>query len=87
MDETAVYFDMHYNYSVDRRGAKTESVRRGSSDCKLCTVCVTIAADGIKLPLLLIFKGAGNGRIANSLDQIMPNSMYGCIQEKGFMDN
>ena len=49
MDETAVYFDTDYNYTVNKKGAKTVSVRHGSSDNKRCTVCVTVAADGTKL--------------------------------------
>ena len=87
MDETAVYFDTHHNYTVNEKGAKTVSVRHGCSNNKRCTVCITVAADGTKLPLFVIFKGAINGPIANSLHQIMPAGMHGCTQIKGWMDN
>ena len=87
MDETAVYFDTHHNYTISEKGAKTVSVPRGSSVNKRCIVCIAVAADGTKLPLFVIFKGAVNGPIVNSLAQIMPVGMYGCIQPKGWMDN
>ena len=62
-------------------------MRRGSTANKRCTGCVTIAADGSKLPLFVIFKGIDNGRIAKELHSIMPDGIYGCTQEKGWMDN
>ena len=33
------------------------------------------------------FQSVVNGRIANTLHQIMPDGMYGCAQPKGWMDN
>ena len=42
---------------MNERGAKTVSVRRGSTANERRTVCVTVAADGSKLPLFVIFKG------------------------------
>ncbi len=87
MDEIAVYFDTHHNYTINEKGAKTVSVRHGCSNNKRCTVWITVAANGTKLPLFVIFKGASNGPIANSLQDIMPAGMYGCTQAKGWMDN
>ncbi len=87
MDETAVYFDAHHCSTIHERGAKTVSVRRGSSENKRCTVCITVAADGRKLPLFVIFKGAVNGRISQNLHHILPHGIFGCTQPKGWMDN
>ena len=81
MDETAVYFDTNRNYTVNENGAKTVLVRHRFSN-KCCTVCITVAADGTKLPLFVILKGAINGPIANSLHQIMQAGMYRCAQLK-----
>ena len=86
MDETALYFDTAYNYTVSKRGAKTVSVQHGSSDSKRSTVCLTVAADGIILRFI-IFKGAVNGRISNNLYQIIPDGMYVCTETKGWMSN
>ncbi len=87
MDETAIYFDTHHSYTVNERCAKTESVRRGTSANKRCTVCITVAADSNKLPLFVIFKGAVSGPIANSIPHIMSEGMFGCTQVKGWMYN
>ena len=87
MDETAIYFDTPHHTTVNVRGAKTVSVRRGSSSTQRCTLCITVAADGAKLPLFVIFKARPNGTIAKNLHQILPAGMHGCVQEKGWMDN
>ena len=87
IDETVVYFDTDYNYTVSKRGAKTVSVQHGNSNKKQCTVCITVAADGIKPTLFVIFKGAVNRRIANSLHQIIPDGIYACTKPKGWMDD
>ena len=87
MDETALYFDINHNCTVNEKGAKTVLVRRGSTPNKICTVCVAVGADGSKLPFFAIFKVSANGRIAKDLPSILPNGMYGCTQEKVWMDN
>ena len=87
MDETAIYFDNHHNYAINEKGAKIVPVRHGSSANKRCTVCVTVTADGTRLPLFIIFKGSPNEPIAKSLQDIIPKGMYGCTQVKGWMDN
>ncbi len=56
MYKTAVYFDTHHNYPSCDEVAKTVSVRRESCANKLCSVCITVAVDGIKLPLFVILK-------------------------------
>jgi len=42
---------------------------------------------GQKLPLFVIFKAQPNGPIEQSLPELLPAGMYGCCQEKGWMDN
>ena len=70
MDETAVNFDSNHNCTINKKEAKTVSVQRGSTANKRCTVCVTVAADGNKLPLFVIFKGISSGQIAKELSSI-----------------
>ena len=72
---------------LTKKGATTVSVRHGSSDNKRCTICVTVAADGTKLPFFVIVKSAVIGRIANNLHRIMHDGMYGCTQPKSWMEN
>ena len=39
------------------------------------------------MPLIVTLKARRNGSIAKNLHQILPSGMYGCVQEKGRMDN
>ena len=82
-----MYFDSNHNCTINEKGVKTVSVGRGSTASKRCIVCVTVAADGSKLPLLAIFKTSDNGRIAKELPSILPDGMHGCTQGKAWMDN
>ena len=78
IDETAVCFDSNHNYTVNERGSKTVSVRQSSTVDKICTVCVTVAAERRKLPLFVIFKATVNGIIARKLHSILPDGIYDC---------
>jgi transposase-like protein len=57
MDQTAVYFEMKSNTTVDTVGARTVSVRDSASNTKRATVVLAVAADGTKLPPFVVFKG------------------------------
>ena len=83
MDETAIYFDTPHNTAVNVIGAKTVSVRRGSSSTQRCMLCITVAADGAKLPLFVIFKARPNGTIAKNLRQILLKRMDACRRKVG----
>ena len=50
-------------------------------------VAVSVAMGGSKLPLFVIFKGKPDGKIEKSLDEILPDSIVGCVQRKGWMDS
>ena len=56
MDDTAIYFDIPLNNTINPYGEKTFFVRRVSSSCQRCTICITIAADVAKLTSIVIFK-------------------------------
>ncbi len=62
-------------------------MRHACSINEYCTPFVTVAVDGAKLPLFIIFKGSVNGPFANSLLDIMTDGMYGCTKVEGCMDN
>ena len=49
-------------------------------------LCVAVAKDETELPLFVIFKGKPNGHIEKQLLSILPDGMYGCVQEKGWCD-
>ena len=49
------------------------------------TLCVSIAMDGMKLPLFVISNGKSNGNI-EKLPSILPAGMLGCTQSKAWCD-
>ena len=85
MDETNVCFNCKHKRIVNLRREKTISIHIGSSTSMRASVCVTIAMDGTKLALFLIFKGALREKIERCLGSIPPSSMYGCAQRKAWI--
>lgn len=77
MDETAVYFGSQSNCAVNEKGAKTVSVRCGRIANECSTVCIAVAANGTKLLLFFIIKGAVSGPIANTLQEMLPAGVCG----------
>ncbi len=84
MDETAIYFHCKPKRTVPRKGDKTMI---GRSSSRRLTLCVSVALDGTKLPLFVIFKGKSGGSIDRSLADIWPEGIFGCVQKKGWMDD
>ena len=76
MYETAIHFDTPQITTVNIRGAKNVSVRRGSGSSQRCTLRITVAANEAKLPSFVIFKARQNGTIAKNLHQILPSTMH-----------
>ena len=86
MDETSVYFEVKCNKTINMIGERTIQARRSGSNSKRVTVLLAVAADGTKLPPFIVFKGVPHGKIESSLDEILPDGMFGCCQESGWMD-
>ena len=87
MDETAVYLNCTPNRTVHPTGEKTVAIMIGRSNPTRITVAVSVAMDGSKLPLFVIFRGKPGGRVEKSLQEIVPDGIVGCVQRKGWMDN
>jgi hypothetical protein len=86
MDQTPVYFSMNAKRTLELVGTKTIHVRTSTHDTKRATVAVTITADGTVLPLMVVFKGKPNGRIAKTEFAAYPvPHRYRC-QENAWMD-
>ena len=86
MDQTAVYLNSSPNRTVDKKGNRTISIRVGGPSSMWFTLCVSVAVDGTKLPLFVIFKCKPNGNIEKDLPSIMPAGMLGCTLNKAWFD-
>lgn len=60
MNETAVFFEARSKCTVHNTDARTVSVSGSGSSNRRLTACVSVACDGTKLSLFLIFKGKYN---------------------------
>jgi hypothetical protein len=79
-DEMAIHLDMPPNYMLEKKGVK--EVRLKTTECeKLClTVVLAAAADGRKLPPLLILKRKTLPKL-----EAFPKDVTVRAQEKGWM--
>ena len=64
MDQMPVFFCMTRKKMLEVIGVKTIHIRTSTNDTKRATMAVTIAADGMVLPLTIVFKCKPDGRIA-----------------------
>ena len=71
MDQTTIYFEDKTKTSIQKRGARTCSARDSGSNAKRCTLCVTITADGTKLPPFYIFKGVPDAKIEKKFKKMV----------------
>jgi hypothetical protein len=86
MDQTPVYFSMNAKRTLELIGGKMVHICMLSDDTKRVTVAVTIAADGMVLPLMLIFKGQPGGRIAKTEFATYPATHRYRCQANAWMD-
>lgn len=78
-DETAVYFDMPSNTTVEEKGAKSVIVRTTGNEKVRVTVMLAVLADGRKLPPFVILKRKTIPK------EKFPSDVIIRCQEKGWM--
>ncbi len=86
MDQTPVYFSMNAKRMLEVIGKKMIHIRTSTNDTKRVTVAVTIPADGALLPLMLVFKGQSNGRIATREFAMYTATHFYSCQPNAWMD-
>lgn len=69
-------------YSI---GARSINVRSSTSSTLQVTVAVTVTVSGLMLSLLVVYKGARNGRITRQFGTYPEGSIYAC-QSQAWMD-
>ena len=76
MDETAIWFDMPSNTTIDFTGAKDINLRTTPAEKRRVSVCLTASGDGTKYRPFIVFQGAK--RVVEAL-QDHPDIMGKCI--------
>jgi len=85
MNQTPIPFSFHSMKTLEKKGTRTIHVHASTSDTKRVTFAATADASGRMLPLMLIFKGAANGRISCEFSTYPDRGHYAC-QNKVWMD-
>lgn len=67
VDETAIYYENIYNTAIEKIGGKNVSVRTFGKDNLRISAVLSILANGLKIPPLLIFCGKTGGPKENKL--------------------
>ena len=86
MDETAVVFDMSPEYTYDKKGSKTITIRTTGGEKKRATVSITITASGKVLKPHIIYKGKPEGLISESELPRHPKGAVYSTQVNAWMD-
>lgn len=89
MDQTPVFFSMVPNNTLQQRGSRTVNVRASSGSTIRITAAVTVTAAGGRLPLLIVYKGKPNGRIARDFKDPTKGYPVDCFyacQDRAWMD-
>jgi DDE superfamily endonuclease len=83
MDRTAVYFESKSKCKVAKKGARCVCAQDSGSDAKRCTIAVTVAADGTKLPPFFVFKGQPGWKTELTL---LEQGIKDCCQPNAWFD-
>ncbi len=86
MDQMPVYFLMNAKCTLELILEKMVHICTLSDDTKQVTVVVTIAVDGMVLPLMLIFKGQPSRRITKTEFATYPATHHYQCQANAWMD-
>ena len=78
MDETAVYMNCSPKHPVHVKIENTLSIMILASTSMRFTLAVTIAMDGTKLTLFVIFKGTPVGVLRRVIPDILPDGIVDC---------
>ena len=83
MDKIPVFFDMTPEKSLVQKGQKSVTIQTSGSEKRHVTVVLTVAADGLILPPMIIFWGKTSQTIK---DIEAPQCFVIVTQEKTWMD-
>ena len=87
MDETPLFFNMVPNTTIAKRGKKSIIIKtQNQQKCRI-SVLLCIAADGSKLPPLIILKGKSGGIIEKNISKnnlVITKKCYVCVNDNAW---
>ncbi|RHZ06856.1 hypothetical protein DYB31_004055 [Aphanomyces astaci] len=86
VDETGFHYDMPPKYIWSARGGDAK-ISTGEKHSLRMTAVLTVRANGDKLPILFVIRGAPGGRIETSELPLFPRGHVYAVQQKAWMDN
>ncbi len=91
MDQTPCPFDITPKNTITKKGSKTVTAKKPkTTGGNSATVCLTVTANGKKLPAFVIFKGTKNGRVKQRelppLNSIDPQFAVFSTQQNNWCD-
>ncbi|CAK4129259.1 unnamed protein product [Aphanomyces euteiches] len=86
VDETAIQFNMAPRYIWSPRGGNA-NLASGEKHSYRMTAVLTIRADGLKLPILFVIRGAVGGIIDTKEVPHFPTDHFYAMQKKAWMDS
>ena len=84
-DETAIYYDMAPKTIWAVRGGSAK-ISNGEKHSYRMTAVLTVRADGVKLPILFIIRGAEDGVIQSSEFATYPSEHFYAMQGRAWMN-
>ncbi|KAF0706047.1 hypothetical protein AaE_014280, partial [Aphanomyces astaci] len=86
VDETGFHYDMPPKYIWSARGGDAK-ISTGEKHSLRMTAVLTVRANGDKLPILFVIRGAPGGRFETSELPLFPRGHVYAVQQKAWMDN
>ena len=70
MDETPIFFDSPFSSTIDKKGAKQIEIVTSGAEKDRVSLFLAVAANGNRLPPLIIFKGVPGAKIEKELNKL-----------------
>ena len=87
IDETPIFYDSPFSNTLDKKGVKEVEIVTSGAEKDRVSLLLSVAADGTKLPPMIIFKGVPGAKIEkelNSLPLVKNKKIYVCCQQNSW---
>ena len=86
MDQTPVNLHDSNKKTLAKIGSKTVNAKEMKTSVGRVTVCLTVCADGTKLPPLIVYKGEPGKAVEREVTKYYPDALVCCVQPNAWTD-